>query len=87
MSALPDFATEILAPIRARVSYRDSMAEKLASTIADLLNEHEPLLKAEADGDVICVSEKGGSLVFAVTIDPQSTRETRAAEQAAGHES
>jgi hypothetical protein len=71
MNSMPDF-TDILRPIRERISYRNGMANKLASIIADLLNANEPLLKAEADGDIITVIERGGGLVFAVTIDGPS---------------
>jgi hypothetical protein len=44
-------------------------AKSLASIIADLVNANEPMLKAQADGETVTVSERGGGAVMRVTID------------------
>lgn len=41
----------------------------LASIIAKLLAESEPMLKAEADGATVIVRERGGPRVFKVTVE------------------
>jgi hypothetical protein len=40
----------------------------LARIIAGLINENEPLLKAEADGSTVTVRERGGPATMTVTI-------------------
>jgi hypothetical protein len=55
------------------------MAESLAEIVTDLLNRHEPLLKAECDGVEITVTEKGGSLAFSLCIEPIRIATTREA--------
>lgn len=42
--------------------------KSLAGIIAGLLAEHEPLLRAEADGSSVIVRERGGPGVFRVSI-------------------
>lgn len=74
MNVLPDFA-DILAPIRAAHSHRERMAGSLADIITDLINKNEPLLKATRDGTEITVAERGGPLIFTITVEPGSTRE------------
>jgi len=74
MNAMPDFA-DILAPIQAARSYRDRMAGSLASILADLINENEPLLKAELNGDEITVTERGGGLAFEISVAPLTGQE------------
>jgi hypothetical protein len=54
-------------------AYGKRMAGSLAEIITDLLNRHEPLLKAIRDGAEITVSEKGGSLAFTVTVERSET--------------
>lgn len=43
--------------------------KSLARIIADLLNENEPLLKAEADGATVTVRERGGYAVMRFTVE------------------
>jgi hypothetical protein len=72
MTAMAPFA-DILQSVDNRVSYQLRMAESLARIIADLLNDNEPLLRATRDGTEITVSEKGGPLMFTVTIERSET--------------
>jgi hypothetical protein len=70
MSTQPDFTTDVLKPLIGQsAAWQRQMAVSLADIITDLLNEHEPLLKATRDGTEITVSEKGGPLVFTVTVE------------------
>ena len=69
MNAMPDFVRDILTPVQMRQSYRDGMAKKLAGIIAELLNEHEPLLRATVEGTEITVSEKGGPMSFTMNVE------------------
>lgn len=69
MNGLPAFA-DIVEPIVARAAYKQRMAESLAGIVADLLNKHEPLLKAECSETEIIVTERGGGLAFTITIEP-----------------
>jgi hypothetical protein len=45
-------------------------AKSLARIITNLINENEPLLKADADGTVIAIDERGGTGGFVVTVTP-----------------
>lgn len=45
-------------------------SKSLATLIAALVNEHEPLLKAEASDNEITVTERGGQASFSVTVQP-----------------
>jgi hypothetical protein len=74
MSTQPDFTTDVLKPLIGQsAAWQRQMAVSLADIITDLLNEHEPLLKATRDGTEITVSEKGGPLVFTVTVERSET--------------
>lgn len=53
-----------------RADFAHIQAKSLARIIANLITENEPLLKAEADGTVIAVDERGGSGGFVVTVTP-----------------
>lgn len=56
----PEVAARELSHIRAR---------SLAHIIAALVNENEPMLKAEADGATVTISERGGGAAMRLTID------------------
>lgn len=61
----PEVAAAELAIIRAR---------SLASIIAGLLNENEPMLKAQADGGTITVSYRGGGAVMRCTVEGDTAK-------------
>lgn len=62
-----------LASVAARVLGTDPLAtgrhKALAGILADLLNDHEPLLHAEQDGATVTVSEKGGRVAMRFTVE------------------
>lgn len=76
MNDMTDIIHDMLT-IQERASYRLGMADKLAGIITDLLNEHEPLLKATRDGTDITVAEKGGALAFSIAVEPEIARQQR----------
>ena len=55
---------EVLAAEMASINCRT-----LASIIAKLIVENEPLLKAECDGATVTVRERGGSCVMRVSVE------------------
>jgi len=73
---LRSFAAEFGVPLHlvepevVRADLARIQAKSLARIIADLINANEPLLKAEADGEVIAVDERGGNGGFVVTVTP-----------------
>lgn len=60
----------IAEPEVVRADLASIQAKSLARIIAALINENEPLLKAEQDGTVIAVDERGGPGGFVVTVTP-----------------
>jgi hypothetical protein len=46
--------------------------KSLASILAALVNDNEPLLKADVTGNVITVSERGGQATFTFTVKASS---------------
>ena len=56
-------------PEVARATIASVQCKSLARTVADLVNEHEPLLKAEADGATVTVRELGGPGVMRFTVE------------------
>lgn len=66
-----DQFAEIFDAAKARQSLARAQEQSLAKIIADLLNENESLLQAEADGNEIIVRERGGFLAFCVTVDTE----------------
>jgi hypothetical protein len=65
---LPD--PEVLKADLARIQ-----CKTLASVIAGLIAEYEPMLKAEADGATVIVAEIGGGTAMKVTIETIRERE------------
>lgn len=62
--------TTLAEPEVIRADLARIQSKSLAKIIAALINENEPLLKAEQDGTVIAVDERGGPGGFVVTVTP-----------------
>lgn len=67
---LAEFGALLPEPEVLRADLAQIQARSLARIIANLINENEPLLKAEADGTVLSVDERGGTGGFVVTVSP-----------------
>jgi hypothetical protein len=50
-------------------------AKSLARIVADLINDNEPLLKAEADQATVTVRERGGPGAFSINVCPRKERQ------------
>jgi hypothetical protein len=55
--------------------YRKGEAKSLARIVADLINDNEPLLKAEADQATVTVRERGGPGAFSINVCPRKERQ------------
>lgn len=69
MNLHPIFA-DVLGPfLDAPAKLAAANNRSLARIIGELINEHEPLLKAETDGATVIVRERGGPAVMRVTVE------------------
>jgi hypothetical protein len=58
-------------PEVARADLARIRCKSLAGCIAKLIAEHEPMLKAEADGATVVVRERGGSAAMRFTVEAE----------------
>jgi hypothetical protein len=56
-----------------RATMSSLACKSLAATIAGLIAEHEPMLKAECDGATVTVREVGGSMAMRFTVEAEQT--------------
>lgn len=67
-AAHPIFTDIIDGMISAPVRISEANNRSLAGIITSLINENEPLLKAEQDGTTVTVRERGGPAVMVVEV-------------------
>ena len=76
MSGIPPLLADALS-FRPQ-SLAEANCRSLASIVAALINENEPLLSASSEGDVVTVHQRGGGTAMQIAVRAVEKRQERA---------